>query len=1343
MKAIIWNVRSVNTMQTFERLITMHRQHHFEFIGILEPMQPSNKMENYRRWIGLAQEVVNVSNKIWAFIDKVFNVDILYNTTQQITLRLFQTETHVELTLTLVYAKCNVIERIELWDSLYAMASDLTVPWLMGGDFNVIWDEEEKFGGLPISLNEVDDFSHCINTCNLTDLGFKGSIYTWWNGRSEEDCIFKWLDRCLGNIEFQQTFPGVEVSHLSKIESDHCPMLLKCDTESLTIMKSFKFLNFWVQHASFKDLVKENWKADFAANHFVTFNHKLKKLKKALSTWSKATYGGIFQKIASLEEVVLVHERKFELSPTQMNRQRLHKVQAEMIKYLALEEQFWRQKAGMAWFKDGDRNTRFFHAQVNGRRKRLKLTRIQDSLGNWVEEDDQIAAEAVKFYHEQFREDTIPTNFHIIDHIPSMVTMEQNEKLNNNPTREEIKHVVFGLNGDSTGGIDGFTGLFYQSCWEIIGEDIVQMNGGYITRLNIEQAGFVKDRSIVENVLLTQDIVTDMRLRTKAGPNVVIKLDMMKAYDRLSWLFITKVLRKTGFSERFIGLVFDFVGNNWYSVLINGQPHSFFKSSRGVKQGDPLSPTLFILAAEALSRGLNSLHSNLYFGCFGMPKWSPKINHLAYADDTIIFSSSDATSLRLIMEILQVYENASGQWVNKGKSVVYIHHLVDQEVVRKVERTTGIGRQDFPFTYLGCPIFYARRKMEHYQGLLTKVLDKLQSWKGKLLSIGGRAVLITSVLQSMPIHLLSAVNPPNYVINKLHKMFAQFFWSSSVGGTSRHWASWTNLCMPYEEGGIGFRSLHDGAKALFYFAIDDNIHNVSDVGEDGRWNVERLLEVLPEEFVTYIIERVKPPVISNDLDVPFWMLRTKGNFTVKSAWDYLRRREDPRRAYCLIWVKEPNEETLTHLFYTANAARTVWNFFLNKAGIATEGLSLHQAITKCWTTPVMPRIKPILQALPSCICWELWKRRNSLKHGKVVSISRVIYQVSNTLQSLIKLRKPGLHVPHKWQDMLLVLENYTPKLKFEKVLWEFPLECWIKDNTDGASIGNPGRSSIRVCVRDEYGDVQYAAGREINEGSNNEAEAEVMVEALRVCRSLNYSNIWLQTDSLLLKNIIDGIWKPPWNIVEQVEEIRRLKERCNLRISHIFREENKLADHLANEGFKELKDATKGISVITKIKSQNILLLTDREGLLVFLEENLSFSASSTFEKAGISSQTGKMYMIMSYLTEELQMVVSMLCIQSTGRTLKGNTGISMRKIKLQAAKDFGELTQLNVQQNTRSYEVVILIDVQLHIDVDIDFDTLYALLSSSRIKLGNIILKRWVGHHTNLKYGTVCFLSM
>lgn len=133
-----------------------------------------------------------------------------------------------------------------------------------------------------------------------------------------------------------------------------------------------------------------------------------------------------------------------------------------------------------------------------------------------------------------------------------------------------------------------------------------------------------------------------------------------------------------------------------------------------------------------------------------------------------------------------------------------------------------------------------------------------------------------------------------------------------------------------------------------------------------------------------------------------------------------------------------------------------------------EGLTLHQAITKCWTSDVLPRIQLIMQALPSVIVWELWKRRNFYKHGEAVLINRVIYQVSSTLQALVKLRKPKMqNVPHKWPNLLALLEQYTPTLKITKVIWEYPTAGWIKLNTDGASSGNPGRSSIGFLLRNE------------------------------------------------------------------------------------------------------------------------------------------------------------------------------------------------------------------------------------------------------------------------------------
>ncbi|XP_070022541.1 uncharacterized protein [Nicotiana sylvestris] len=516
-----------------------------------------------------------------------------------------------------------------------------------------------------------------------------------------------------------------------------------------------------------------------------------------------------------------------------------------------------------------------------------------------------------------------------------------------------------------------------------------------------------------------------------------------------------------GFTERLIGIVFGLVSNNWYSILINGQAHGFFKSSRGVKQGDPVSPTLFILAAEALSRGLNALHTNLYFCGFGMPKWSPKINHLAYADDMIIFSSSDETSLMLIMQVLKAYEAASGQLVNKTKSAVYLHHLTDMEVVSKVERITGMHRNDFPIIYLGCPIFYARRKLEFYQPLITK-----------------------------------------------------FFWSNTVGGTSRHWASWNTLCMPVEEGGIGFRSLHYVAKALFSklwwnfrtkpslwssfvcqkyclgalyflvpqnFDIDENVHNVHDVTLDGEWDVDRLFEMLPKDLAVHILEKIKPPSTISE------------------------------------------------------TTKTTWKYFLSRAGIAVEGLTLHQAITKCWTANVWLRLKP----------------------GDLSSFIKS--------PGIGESEKAGMDmVPHKWQDLLAMMENFTPKLKVTKVMWEFPSAGWLKVNTDGASRGNPGRSSIGFCIRNENGDIVKSVGKEIEETTNTVAETKALVEALRFYRFQQYSHVWLQTDSMLLKKIMDGIWKLPWIISEQVEEMMQLMNGGNYTVTHIHREGNKLTDHLAN-----------------------------------------------------------------------------------------------------------------------------------------------------------------------------------
>ncbi|WMV07615.1 hypothetical protein MTR67_001000 [Solanum verrucosum] len=428
----------------------------------------------------------------------------------------------------------------------------------------------------------------------------------------------------------------------------------------------------------------------------------------------------------------------------------------------------------MRWFQNGDMNTKFFHAHVNERRRKLQISEIKTKQGDTVTTTQNIGEEAVSVFKEQFMETNEPTDYSMLDSIPKMITEEQKEEMRALPFEEEVKEVVFALNGDSAIGLDGFSELFFQSCWDTVKSDIVNMVKAFFCGHELPR--FITHTNLVL-IPKNEEIIRDINRRNKLH-NVVVKLDMAKAYDIV---FLTKDLRGFGFSKRIIDMVVMLISNNWYSVIINGQNFGFFRSSRGLKQGDPLSPTLFIIAAEVLARSLNQLFKDQKYKGFGLPKWSPVINHLSYADDTILFCSGQSYSMRKMMKVLRDYEQVSGQLINLNKSFTYLHEKVPIGVCRKVRRITRIKQGSFSFTYLGCPIFYGKKNRTHFESLIKKVVKRISSWQNILLNFGGRYVLIAHVLQCMPIYVLSAMNPPACVITQLHRISAKKNWLTLQG----------------------------------------------------------------------------------------------------------------------------------------------------------------------------------------------------------------------------------------------------------------------------------------------------------------------------------------------------------------------------------------------------------------------------------------------------------------------------------------------------------------------------------------------------------------------------------
>lgn len=160
---------------------------------------------------------------------------------------------------------------------------------------------------------------------------------------------------------------------------------------------------------------------------------------------------------------------------------------------------------------------------------------------------------------------------------------------------------------------------------------------------------------------------------------------------------------------------------------------------------------------------------------------------------------------------------------------------------------------------------------------------------------------------------------------------------------------------------------------------------------------------------------------------------------------------------------------------------------------------------------------------PTIITWELWKNRNTGKNGGLVSTSRVIHEVNKTLHSLARFRYSWIHnIPVLCPDMIHFFGRYKPTLITTKVTWQIPHEGWYKCNIDGASKGNPGHSSLGFCVRDGVCDLIHARAEDIGVITNVVAEANAILVGLEYCVEKNLHPLILETDSLVLKKVIEG-----------------------------------------------------------------------------------------------------------------------------------------------------------------------------------------------------------------------------
>ena len=279
---------------------------------------------------------------------------------------------------------------------------------------------------------------------------------------------------------------------------------------------------------------------------------------------------------------------------------------------------------------------------------------------------------------------------------------------------------------------------------------------------------------------------------------------MEKAYDKIEWEFIFQILEKFGFDRKFINWIKECITTVSFSVLVNNSPTDQFFPKKGLRQGDPLSPYLFILGAEILARMLQD-EANIGGSGIGvtMCRNGSSIPFLSFADDIIIFAKVDSTASAKIKQILDDYCEISGQKVNFHKSAFQTTPNVDSRVINGLKNELQINYSDDLEAYLGCPIINGRVNKKTFEDIITKSKQQLQKWKANTLSQEGRSLLIKTNLNAKPLYTMQSFLLPKYIMNELDDINKKFYWNK--GEKHRPLVNWDVICRTKDNGGTGIR----------------------------------------------------------------------------------------------------------------------------------------------------------------------------------------------------------------------------------------------------------------------------------------------------------------------------------------------------------------------------------------------------------------------------------------------------------------------------------------------------------------------------------------------------------
>ena len=306
---------------------------------------------------------------------------------------------------------------------------------------------------------------------------------------------------------------------------------------------------------------------------------------------------------------------------------------------------------------------------------------------------------------------------------------------------------------------------------------------------------------------------------------------------------------------------------------VNGSLEGFFTSARGIRQGCSLSPYLYVILNNVLSKMLNKAAEAQKFEYHPQCR-EVKLTHLSYADDILVFTDGSTDSLQGVLEVMEQFTSVSGLYINASKSSIFAS---GQDVTPLLTEAADIGIKvgTLPVPYLGMPLNTKAMTRQDYESLLDKVRGRMLFWSNKCLSYAGRLQLIKSIISSIVNFWSQAFILPKACLTEIESMCSAFLWSGSPNLTHKAKVAWDDLCCPIAEGGLGLRKLHDSSRVFALgliwriFSNEDSLwvswiqhyllrqNSFWDIKENGRgsWMWRKLLKLrsVAYQFLRYEI----------------------------------------------------------------------------------------------------------------------------------------------------------------------------------------------------------------------------------------------------------------------------------------------------------------------------------------------------------------------------------------------------------------------------------------------------------------------------------------------------------